>query len=267
MDPTLPFQKEEVVTKLPRKNFRFSVVPGGVYSANELKDSRVADRVVAEHYSDFGASAERTSLPADAYMYVSYRIADHVYWSKQRHRIPKGEKVLCDGKNLARVRCGNRLSLVPKTPVSPGKEPTEPMLGMLEPPPPPEPVSALPEMALALPEMYLAPSIPGASPILRAPLAGPNLSLTGLESMGAAPRTQGPWFALPSPGMISGKSSTSGSKGSGNQPGGTGPGTPTGTLPIVAVPEPSTFGVGLFGCLLLLMGAASRLCSRARRNA
>jgi hypothetical protein len=101
----------------PRKVYRYSIVPGGVYSGEELEQARRIDPVVAAHYVDFGSEAEVRQLNSDAFVYVSYRKANRVYWSAQKHKIPKGEKILTDGKHMARTRCGNRLSLTPQKPV------------------------------------------------------------------------------------------------------------------------------------------------------
>ncbi len=126
-----------------RKVYRFSVVPGGVYSGAELAAVRRIDPVVAEHYSDFGSSAVVTRLKEDMFVYISYRSGNKVYWSRKKHKVCKGETVLTDGKNLARTRCGNRLSRVFKMPVLPPRlEPTEQALSL--PQPPPEPFEGLP---------------------------------------------------------------------------------------------------------------------------
>jgi hypothetical protein len=122
------------VVMTPRKVYRFSVVPGGVYSAEELRGARSTDRVVAAHYTEFGDRACVSALPQTTYMYVSYRIADHVYWTSSKRRIPQGEQVLSDGAHLARARCGNRLSLQPQKPTNAPNEPTEAALSAPLPP-------------------------------------------------------------------------------------------------------------------------------------
>jgi hypothetical protein len=109
-----------------RPIFPYSIVPGGVRDARELLSATSRDPVVAEHYSDFGVDKARTvRLEHPLAMYVSYRRNNHVYWTKNRVVIPAGETLISDGNNLARVRCGNRLSAVAAKPVSvsePGKE-------------------------------------------------------------------------------------------------------------------------------------------------
>ncbi len=119
----------------PRLKFRYSVIPGGARSAEELKAAQGFDPVVAEHYKDFGALPNRYRPPRNMFVYVSYRIQDHVYWSSTRREIPAGEALLSDGRHLARVRCGNRLSFVPHSPTLVGAEPSDAELDSLEPPP------------------------------------------------------------------------------------------------------------------------------------
>jgi hypothetical protein len=100
-----------------RKVYPLSVIHGGAYSAEELNRARQLDSVVGAHYADFGRSPVVQHTPANLFMYVSYRKSDKVYWTRTKRRIPKGESVLSDGKNLARTRCGNRLSFTPQQPL------------------------------------------------------------------------------------------------------------------------------------------------------
>lgn len=116
-----------------RKVYQHSVIPGGIYSAEELSRARRTDPVVAEHYLDFGEDVRVTALSRDQLVYVSYRKANKVYWTKTKHRVCKGEAVVTDGKNVARSRCGNRLSETPKSPVD-KTEPSETALNSRESP-------------------------------------------------------------------------------------------------------------------------------------
>jgi hypothetical protein len=94
-----------------RPNYPYSVVAGGVYSPAELKFAHGRDRVVQLHYADFDlAHAHLVTLTDDRLQYVSYRVKDKVYWTKNQLRIPRGELLLTDGIHFARTRCGNRLS-------------------------------------------------------------------------------------------------------------------------------------------------------------
>ncbi len=108
-----------------RPIFRYSIVPGGVRDARELQSAASQDPVVAQHYSDFRIAAARTvRLEKPLEMYVSYRRNNQVYWTRNRMVIPAGESLISDGENLARVRCGNRLSAIAAKPVA-VSEPTK----------------------------------------------------------------------------------------------------------------------------------------------
>jgi len=117
-----------------RKVYPFSVVPGGVYTAEELARSRRIDPVVARHYAGFGNNVTVQKTVQDTYMYISYRKEDKVYWTKAKHRIKQGEYVVTDGKNFARARCGNRLSALPQEPVMNADEPGDDRLDKPEAP-------------------------------------------------------------------------------------------------------------------------------------
>lgn len=103
-----------------RSVYRYSVIPGGVQSSEELVNDLVNDPVVAGHYADFEVTKARVMrLDRDEMMYVSYRIGERVFWTNKQLRIPKGETVITDGRNTARTRCGNRLSAYKMQPTSP----------------------------------------------------------------------------------------------------------------------------------------------------
>jgi len=103
----------------PRPVFRYSVVPGGVRDAQELQKAAATDPVVGKHYSDFRIGKARTiQLDRPVAMYVSYRRNNQVFWTRNKMMIPAGETLISDGENLARVRCGNRLSPVAAKPVA-----------------------------------------------------------------------------------------------------------------------------------------------------
>lgn len=109
-----------------RTVFPYSVIPGGVRDARELATTVSKDRVVAAHYSDFKLSQAHTvRLDQPAAMYVSYRVGNHIFWTRNRMVIPAGETLISDGENLARVRCGNRLSKIAALPVSVVEPPSE----------------------------------------------------------------------------------------------------------------------------------------------
>jgi len=98
-----------------RKIYPYSIVPGGVKNARELKWAADHDPVVKAHYAGFDydhARVVRLALAQTAY--VSYRIGNKVYWTKRRVKLKKGETVITDGKITARTKCGNRIEVVPE---------------------------------------------------------------------------------------------------------------------------------------------------------
>ena len=108
-----------------RPAYPYSVVPGGVYSAEEFSHAAARDSVVAAHYLVINGSRLRaTNLESSRSAYVSYRMNDAIYWTKQTVKLPKGERVLSDGESLIRARCGNRISAFPRLPVL-SQEPAE----------------------------------------------------------------------------------------------------------------------------------------------
>jgi hypothetical protein len=105
---------DQLLAQPPRTIYPYSVVPGGVEDARELKWWAEHDPVVAAHYAGFDyahAQVVRVTLARTAY--VSYRIGNHVYWTRRRIALHKGEKLITDGKITARARCANRLAQIP----------------------------------------------------------------------------------------------------------------------------------------------------------
>ena len=101
-----------------RKVYPYSVIPGGVESAADLKNSVLHDPVVAKHYEDFAVERTRVvRLNQNRSLYVSYRLGNRVFWSRKPMMLPKGETVITDGEHVARTRCGNRLSEVLAGPI------------------------------------------------------------------------------------------------------------------------------------------------------
>ena len=108
--------------------FPYSVIPGGVHSGQELMDAAKREPVVAAHYAQFVANHARViCLVQDKLAYVSYRLGNHIFWTKKKVTLHKGERLLNDGEHLARTRCGNRVSVVAMAPTSP-QEPAEKVL-------------------------------------------------------------------------------------------------------------------------------------------
>ena len=100
-----------------RPVYRYSVVPGGVRSPEELIEAMARDDVVAGHYAGVDKeklTAGRLDKPLKAH--VSYRVGDRVYWTKRKITLEAGEQVLTDGQTLVRGRCGNNVSVDPLLP-------------------------------------------------------------------------------------------------------------------------------------------------------
>ena len=104
----------------------YSVIPGGVTSAQKLQEALLHDPIAAAHYSDFHIeSAYVVRLARDRKVHVSYRLGDQIFWTKKEVMLHAGEALLSDGEHLARTRCGNRIAVVPDGPTSPVEPPVE----------------------------------------------------------------------------------------------------------------------------------------------
>jgi hypothetical protein len=109
-----------------RPVYPHSIVAGGVYSRTELQAAIHADPLVASHYAHIRpalARLERVSEPRRVYM--SYRIGDTIYWTRNRVPLRPGEALISDGASSIRARCGNCVSDVPMLPISPAEPPVE----------------------------------------------------------------------------------------------------------------------------------------------
>ena len=98
-----------------RPVYPYSVVPGGVRNAQELKRAAERDPVVAAHYAGFDydhARVVRLVLARTAY--ISYRIGNKIYWTRHRISLKPGETLITDGKITARARCANRVEEIPQ---------------------------------------------------------------------------------------------------------------------------------------------------------
>ena len=102
-----------------RPVYRYSVIPGGVYTASELRGAIQADAVVAAHYQDLDQSKLQVKTVArDQYAYVSYRKGDKVFWTKNKVLLRQGETIVTDGTKQIRGRCGNCISEEPQLPTA-----------------------------------------------------------------------------------------------------------------------------------------------------
>ena len=269
MAPFWPPDSTFLATGHSRPVYPYSVIAGGAESPQELREAVLVDPVVAQHYADFDlANARRVTLDAPKLVYVSYRIGNKVFWTKNKLALRKGEAVLTDGRNMARTRCGNRISVLPVRP----NAPAEPTSSELEAP--------------VFPAIASSPYLAAYSPAPPALYSGPGPSSGG---PGASFVPVAPFFPLPGGGGIVGSKTSStpppgGSSGGGTTPppgggggtpppgggGGTPPpggggGTPPpggggGTPPPVGIPEPGTATLVLVG-----LGAAAMRARRKRK--
>ncbi len=94
-----------------RPVYRYSIVPGGVYSKEDVIAAVKRDPVVAAHYGSVRFQALRVEkLAAPRRVYVSYRQGDRVHWTKHQVQLHAGETILTDGHTMIRARCGNCIS-------------------------------------------------------------------------------------------------------------------------------------------------------------
>ena len=217
-----------------RPVYPYSVVPGGVQDVKELKWVAEHDPVVAAHYAGFDYErAQVVRLTLARTVYMSYRIGNHIYWTRRRLTLHKGEKLITDGRMTARTRCGNRVEETPQqaaAPVEPPAnkfdEPMQPNDGTAQSSPPVPFESAL----------LNRPAAPGFGPV--GPLSQYNPFVGGVWIPLAPPPLP---TGLCGPNKTKGKgenasalTSGTGTKGKGNPCGGVSTGTGV-------VPEPGTW--------------------------
>jgi hypothetical protein len=112
-----------LTAKRIRPIYNASVIPGGVYSVDELRAAIEHDPVVASHYDRAALGEMRAvTLTKGRAAYVSYRVNNTLYWTRERVWIKPGETVLTDGTTTVRARCGNCISDTRLGPVA-GVEP------------------------------------------------------------------------------------------------------------------------------------------------
>jgi PEP-CTERM motif len=98
-----------------RPVYPYSIVAGGVEDAKELKWVAEHDPIVGAHYAGFDyAHAQVVRLTLARTAYLSYRIGNHIYWTRRRITLHKGEKLITDGRMTARTRCANRVEGTPQ---------------------------------------------------------------------------------------------------------------------------------------------------------
>jgi hypothetical protein len=113
--------------------YPYSVIPGGVFSIEDLRAKIINDPVAAAHYADFDFRHARVvKLERNGAFYVSYRMASGIFWTTERISVRRGELLLTDGASFVLARSGNRLSEVPLLPAS-SLEPTAAEMDAAEP--------------------------------------------------------------------------------------------------------------------------------------
>jgi hypothetical protein len=116
--PVLKSSQQFQSAKSERYVYPYSVIPGGVLSREELTSVIGSDPVVAEHYARFAVDqAKIIHANETQFMHVAYRLRNKVYWTAKKIKIPQGESLITDGKDIARTRCGNMVSAEPKEPI------------------------------------------------------------------------------------------------------------------------------------------------------
>jgi len=111
-----------------RRVYPYSVIPGGVEDANQLREMAARDYVVARHFAGFEYRRARLiRARAARAVYLSYRMHNRVFWTHKKVLLPAGDLLLTDGKITARARCGNQVSEAEQSDVSPD-EPSEDVL-------------------------------------------------------------------------------------------------------------------------------------------
>jgi PEP-CTERM motif len=106
-----------VAMRPSRPSYLYSVVPGGVASAEELRQSMQNDPVVAREFDGFNFQrVHLVTVSENQSMHVAYRLGDKVYWTRKKVALHPGETLISDGKIVARTRCGNRIAMAPLGP-------------------------------------------------------------------------------------------------------------------------------------------------------
>jgi hypothetical protein len=256
VSPAVLVQTEEALRPLNnRKVYPYSVVPGGVNDAQELKWAARHDPVVAAHYAGFDydhARVVRLTLARTAY--ISYRIGNKVYWTRHRVSLKKGETVITDGKITARTRCANRVEEVPQQATSQ----SEPPAAKFE-----EPIQPATGTAVASPPVPFESSLLNRMP---PPGLGPAAPLTLYDPFGngnVVPIFPPPIPEVCNPGITKKKPGVEGGIGVAVGKGKKKVVNPCGTGGLAEVPEPGTWVLMVSG-LAFIFWIARRKLARPR---
>jgi hypothetical protein len=158
-----------------RPVYKYSILPGGAASREELAGKAAKDKVAAAHYANFEIDkAHVTTVSKPRAVHVSYRKGDRIYWTKRKMTLAAGETLLTDGRSSIRTRCGNRVSDTPQLPVEAGG-PSEDELDTIVPAsaPVPEEGSPVPHQPGAFAGASPTPDTP-ARTRTAAPVPGPG---------------------------------------------------------------------------------------------
>ncbi len=116
-----PVRAESQPIDQKRIIFPNSVIPGGVKTSGDVVQAIIKDPVVRQHYGNVRPDLLVPAvLTEDRAAFVSYRVANRIYWTAKRVQLKKGETVLTGGGVTIRGRCGNQVSENPQEPVESG---------------------------------------------------------------------------------------------------------------------------------------------------
>lgn len=215
----------EIQSRNRRVVYPYSVIPGGISSALELHEAASHDTVVARHFSGFDYSRARiVRVSEPRKVYLSYRLGNQIYWTREPALLRVGETLLTDGSTTARTRCGNQVSVLPQARTSP----EQPLMAELDRP------DAVASGIESIPPTFNS-SLLQIDPVM--PM-GP-----GSPAAGNGFAAKFPLGVLPLP--------FGGVGGGGGSNGGGGGQTPPPVVPPAATPEPETFVLVFSGAMLI----------------
>ena len=189
--------------------YRYSVIPGGAYSTDDLRHAIRVDPIIAAHYQDLDQSKLQVRTVArDQYAYVSYRKGDQVLWTKSKVLLRQGETIITDGTKQVRAKCGNCISLEPQLPTAADEPEVVEFDRLVDPDPASVPAEET-EVALVPPASPVAAAAPAAAEPVDPvePLAAGQFAdwassplTAGTRSAGHNPNVPGPPVDVPGPG-------------------------------------------------------------------